>query len=82
MSLIPSQYPPDAVEYSVTFLVPVTDENRKEVDGAVRDLLDGSDITWWPTSLAHFVADHGQVVRYDFARPPEFVRPRAKKKRL
>ena len=81
MSLVPSQYPADAVEFTVTMLVPVTDENRQDVDGAATDLLNQSGITWWPERLAHFV-EHQQMLRLDFKRPPEFVRSRPKKKKV
>jgi hypothetical protein len=80
VSLVPSQYPADAVEFTVTFLIPVTEQNRQEVDGAVHDALNETDLTWWAERLAHF-EEYAQVLRLDFTRPPEFVRPRPKRKK-
>lgn len=73
MSLIPSQYPADAVEFTVTILIPVTEENRQDVDGAATDILNASGLTWWPERLAHYV-DQRMDLRYDFVRPPAFKR--------
>jgi hypothetical protein len=79
VSLVPSQYPAEAVEFTVTMLIPVTDENRQDVDGAATDHLNAAGLTWWPERIAHFV-DYRQELRLDFNRPPEFRRPRPKKR--
>jgi hypothetical protein len=74
-----SEYPAEAVELSLTVLVPVTDENRSEVDGVVIDLLQGAGLTWWFTKLAHY-NEQGLVVEYGYKRPLRWTRPRPRRK--
>ncbi len=77
--LVPSEYPDDAVEFTVTFLLPVTDLNRQEFDGVVCDLLSGTGLVWWPARVAHYVKYQHQL-SYTLSRPPAFVRPKPKPK--
>lgn len=74
-----SAYPNEAVELSLTVLIPVTEDNRPDVDGAVHDLLNGAGLTWWPSKVAHY-DEGGLVVEYGFKRPARFVRPRRKRR--
>lgn len=77
-----SQYPAEAVEITVTFLIPVTDENRHEVDGPLDDALQVAlaplDVQWWTDKSAHFL-DHQQRMVLHFKRPPMWTRPRKRK---
>lgn len=80
-ALVPSQYPEDAAEISVTFLITVTAENVGDVDGAIFDALEGSGLTWWVTSLSRYHKDHGRVLELGFVRPSQFPRPKAPRRK-
>lgn len=81
MPLVPSEYPDDCAEITVTFLIEVTDENVGDVDGAIFDALEGKGLTWWVTSLARYHKDHGRVLELVFVRPPQFPRPKAPRRK-
>ena len=79
-----SQYPPEAVEVTFTFLVAVTDDNRPEVDGPLCDVLDGlpatAAVAYWPEKHGHYV-DNRMVATFHYERPPRWKRPKPPRQR-
>lgn len=71
-------YPDHAVEMTVTVLIPVTDENRADVDGIVYDSLNKAGLDWWPERTAEY-DERGLVIQYTFNRPVQFKRPPKKR---